>query len=53
LALEQEPAEVEYMEHLVVGAEGRPVTIQLPMPRKIHLNYSQISEEYYIQNVSH
>ena len=51
--LEKEPAEADYVEHLVVGADGRPVTIQLPMPRKIHLNYSQISDEYFIQNVSH
>jgi len=43
----------EFMEHLTVGMDGRPVTIQLPMPRKIHVRYNQMSEDYFIQNVSH
>jgi hypothetical protein len=50
---EQEAADAEYVEHMVVGADGRPVTIQLPMPRKIRMQYHQMSEEYFIQNVSH
>jgi anti-sigma-K factor RskA len=49
----QEAAEAGYMEHLVVGSNGRPVTIQMPMPRKIRMRYGQMSEEYFIQNVSH
>jgi hypothetical protein len=50
---DREPSEAEYVEHLVVGADGQPMTIQLPMPRRIHFNYSQMSDEYFIQNVSH
>ena len=45
--------QTEFMEHLTVGMDGRPVTIQLPMPRKIHVRYNQMSEDYFIQNVSH
>jgi hypothetical protein len=53
LGSEREAAEAEYVEHLTVGSDGRPVTIQLPMPRKIRMQYGQMSEEYFIQNVSH
>ena len=45
--------EVELIEHLMMGADGRPVTIQLPMPRTIYMQYNQTSEDYYIQNISH
>jgi hypothetical protein len=45
--------EVELIEHLMMGPDGRPVTIQLPMPRKIYMQYNQTPEDYYIQNISH
>jgi hypothetical protein len=45
--------EAEYVEHLIMGEDGRPVKIQLPMPRQIRMQYGQMSEEYFIQNVSH
>ena len=35
------------------GSDGQPVTITLPMPRKIYLHYNQTSDEYFIQNISH
>jgi hypothetical protein len=46
-------AEAEYVEQLIEGVDGRPVTITLPMPRKIYLQYNQMPEEYFIQNISH
>jgi hypothetical protein len=48
-----ETPEAEYVEHMIMGEDGRPVKIQLPMPRKIRMQYGQMSEEYFIQNVSH
>ncbi len=50
---EQGSPEAEYVEYLIMGEDGRPVTIQLPMPRKIRMQYGQMSEEYFIRNVSH
>jgi len=50
---EGDAAEAEYIEQLIEGIDGRPVTITLPMPRKIFLQYNQMPEEYFIQNISH
>jgi len=46
-------AEAEYMEHLIMEVDGRPMPIQLPLPGKIHVQYRQMPEEYFIQNISH
>ena len=46
-------AEAEYVEQLIEGVDGRPMTITMPMPRKIYLRYNQMPEEYFIQNISH
>ncbi len=46
-------ADVELIEHLMMGADGRPMRIQIPMPTKIYVQYNQTSEDYYIQNISH
>ena len=50
---EWDAEEAEFLEHLIEGADGRPMTITLPMPRKIHLQYNQMPEEYFIRNISH
>jgi hypothetical protein len=53
LVADGDATEVELIEHLMMGADGRPVTIQLPMPRTIYMQYNQTSEDYYIQHISH
>jgi len=45
--------EVDLIEHLMTGADGRPVKMQIPMPRTIYMQFNQTSEDYYIQNISH
>jgi len=50
---EWDATEAEYVEQLIMGADGRPMTVKLPMPRRIHFQYNQMSEDYYIQNISH
>jgi hypothetical protein len=48
---DQEAAETEFVELMMMGQDNRPVPIRLP--RKIRMQYSHPSEESYIWNVSH
>jgi hypothetical protein len=51
LFTEPEIADTEYMDYVVEGPDNRPVTVRLP--KKIRMQYSDASEEYFIRNVSH
>jgi hypothetical protein len=50
---EDESADSEsgYFEYSILGPDNRLVPVRLP--KKIHMQYGQMSEEHYIQNVSH
>jgi hypothetical protein len=50
---EVDAADADFVEQLIQGGDGRPVTVTLPMPRKIYLQYNQTPDEYFIQNISH
>jgi len=45
--------EAAYIEYLMLGPDNRPVTVRMPLPKEIQMQYGQPSEEYYIRNVSH
>jgi hypothetical protein len=45
--------EADYIEYLTMGPDNRPVTVRMPLPKEIRMQYSQPSEEYFIRNVSH
>jgi hypothetical protein len=45
--------EAAYLEYLMPGPDNRPVTVRMPLPKEIQMQYGQTSEEYFIQNVSH
>ena len=46
-----ESAETDYVEHVFPGPNNLPLTVRLP--RTIHVQLGQASEEYFIRNVSH
>jgi hypothetical protein len=45
--------EADYLEYMMTGPDNRAVPVRMPLPRVIPVRYSQMSEEYFIQNVSH
>jgi hypothetical protein len=45
--------EADYIEYLMMGSDNRPVTVRLPLPKEIRMQYGQPDEEYFIRNVSH
>jgi hypothetical protein len=45
--------EADYIEYLMMGSDNRPVTVRLPLPKEIRMQYGQPNEEYFIRNVSH
>jgi hypothetical protein len=45
--------EADYIEYLMMGPDNRPVTVRMPLPKEIRMQYGQPSEEYFIRNVSH
>jgi len=47
----QESPEMDYVEYLLPGPDNYTVPVRLP--KKIPMRYSQMSEEYFIRNVSH
>jgi hypothetical protein len=49
----QDLQNVNYVEYEMPGMDNRPVPVRLPLPKVIPMRYSQMSEEYFIQNVSH
>ncbi len=49
----QEVRDMDYVEYLMPGPDSRPVPVRLPLPRVIPMRYGQMSEEYFIRNVSH
>ena len=49
----QDLQNVNYVEYEMPGMDNRPVPVRLPLPKVIHRQYNQMSEEYFIQNVSH
>jgi hypothetical protein len=51
LFTEPEVADTEFTEYVMEGPDNRPVTVRLP--KRIRMQYSPASEEYFIRNVSH
>ena len=49
----QEVKDTDYVEYSMPGPDNRPVPVRLPLPKIIPVRYGQMSEEYFIQNVSH
>ncbi len=49
----QEVQDMDYVEYTMPGPDNRPVPVRLPLPKTIPMRYGQMSEEYFIQNVSH
>lgn len=49
----QEVQDTDYVEYVMPGLDSRPVPVRLPLPKIIPMNYGQMSEEYFIRNVSH
>ena len=49
----QEVQDMDYVEYAMPGPDSRPVPVRLPLPKIIPMRYGQMSEEYFIQNVSH
>jgi len=49
----REAQDMEYVEYAMPGADSRPVPVRLPLPKIIPVRYGQMSEEYFIRNVSH
>ena len=45
--------DMDYVEYSMPGLDNHPVPVRLPLPKVIPMRYSQMSEEYFIQNVSH
>jgi hypothetical protein len=45
--------DADYVEYEMPGVDNRPVPVRLPLPKVIPMRYGQMSEEYFIQNVSH
>jgi hypothetical protein len=49
----KEAQDMDYVEYTMSGPDNRPVPVRLPLPKTIPVRYGQMSEEYFIQNVSH
>jgi hypothetical protein len=49
----QDMQDMDYVEYSMPGPDNRPVPVRLPLPKTIPMRYGQMSEEYFIQNVSH
>jgi|WetSurMetagenome_2_1015567.scaffolds.fasta_scaffold212607_2 hypothetical protein len=49
----QEVKDMDYVEYVMPGPNSRPVPVRLPLPKVIPMRYGQMSEEYFIRNVSH
>jgi hypothetical protein len=49
----REAQDMDYVEYTMPGPDNRPVPVRLPLPKTIPMRYGQMSEEYFIQNVSH
>jgi len=49
----QEVQDTDYVEYSMPGQDNRAVPVRLPLPKRISMPYRQMSEEYFIQNVSH
>lgn len=49
----RELRDVDYVEYFMPGPDSRPVPVRLPLPKVIPMRYGQMSEEYFIRNVSH
>jgi hypothetical protein len=45
--------DMDYVEYTMPGPDNRAVPVRLPLPKTIPMRYSQMSEEYFIRNVSH
>jgi hypothetical protein len=50
---DREMSDEDYVEYMMEGPDSRPVPVRLPLPKTIRMPYSQVSQEYFIQNVSH
>jgi hypothetical protein len=51
---EQDAPDIDYVEYmLTTGPDNHPVPFRLPLPKTIPVRYPQMSQEYFIQNVSH
>jgi hypothetical protein len=50
---DQEMQDEDYVEYTVPGPDNRPVPVRFPLPKTITMPYGQVSQEYFIQNVSH
>jgi hypothetical protein len=46
-----EERDADYVEYLLPGPDNYAVPVRLP--KKIPMRYNQMSEEYFIRNVSH
>ena len=51
---DQATPDIDYVEYMMpAGPDNRLVPVRMPLPKTIPLRYRQISQEYFIQNVSH
>jgi hypothetical protein len=44
---------MEFVKYEAFGADNRPVPVRVPRPKKIWVQYGQLSEEDFLRNVSH
>jgi hypothetical protein len=49
----QDLQQADYLEYMMTGPDNRAVPVRLPLPKVIPVRYGQMSEDYFIQNVSH
>jgi len=49
----QEMLDEDYVEYMMTGPDNRAVPVRMPLPKTIRMPYSQVSQEYFIQNESH
>jgi hypothetical protein len=50
---DKEAMDEDYVEYTMPGPDNRPVPVRMPLPKTIRMPYSQVSQEYFIQNESH
>jgi len=50
---DQEIQDADYVEYTMPGPDNRPVPVRMRLPKTITMPYSQVSQEYFIQNESH
>jgi hypothetical protein len=48
-----ETADMEFVKYEVLGADNRLMPVRVPRPKKIWIQYGQLSEEEFLRNVSH